>query len=267
VVLTKNEEKNIKRCLKSLDFVDEIIIIDDYSSDNTLNQISNIKNQNDKSKIKIYQRKLNGDFSAQRNFGVEKSRGEWVLFVDGDEEVTSELQKEIKKVISCELGVKREIGAYYIKRRDWFWGREVRFGDIRLIRQTGLIRLIRKNAGEWEGKVHETFQVKNQKLKVKSLKHFINHYPHQSLKEFLKEINLYSSLRADELFCQGKKSNILTIIFYPFSKFILNYFLKLGFLDGSAGFVYAFMMSFHSFLVRTKLYMRINANENANVSE
>lgn len=264
VVLTKNEEENISRCLKSLLFCDEVIIIDDYSDDKTLDQISHIKNQNDKSKIKIYQRKLNGNFAEQRNFGLEMARGEWVLFVDADEEITPELAEEIRR----EMGLIRPRGqirlrgleepvAYYLKRRDFFWGREVRFGEVGWIRRIGLIRLIRKNQGRWTGKVHEELKVKSQKLKVKRFKNFINHYPHQSIKKFLEEVNFYSTLRANELYFQNKRTNVFEIVFYPLGKFVVNYFFRLGFFDGAVGFVYALIMSFHSFLVRAKLYLLI----------
>lgn len=267
VVLTKNDKKNIERCLKSLDFVDEIVVVDDYSIYNTLNQISKIKYQSKKTKFKIFQRKLNSDFSKQRNFGMEKASGEWVLFLDADEEVSDELKEEIKEVIRYATLERDDLVGFYIKRRDFFWGREVRFGEVLKVRQKGILRLIKKGFGQWQGKVHEKFKIENGKLKIGKLKNFINHYPHPTIKEFLHEINFYSSLRADELFQQGKKTNILEIIFYPLFKFILNYFIYLGFLDGSPGFVYAFMMSFHSFLVRGKLYIKNytnDANEDAN---
>jgi glycosyltransferase involved in cell wall biosynthesis len=81
VVLTKNDNKNIERCLRSLDFVDEIVVVDDYSSDNTLNQISKIKYQNKKTKFKIFQRKLNSDFSNSKKLWDGKSkRGVGVVF-------------------------------------------------------------------------------------------------------------------------------------------------------------------------------------------
>ena len=150
--------------------------------------------------------------------------------------------------------VRNDIGAYYLKRRDFWWGRELIYGETSKIRQVGLIRLIRKNSGKWEGKVHEEFRIKNSELKIKLLNNFINHYPHQNVKELLEEINFYSTLRAREMRGQGKNSNIFEIIFYPLLKFLLTYIVKLGFLDGSAGFAYAFFMSFHSFLVRAKLY-------------
>jgi len=256
VVLTKNEERNIERCLRSLDFVDEIVVVDDYSTDNTLNQISKIKKQNDKSKIKILQKNLNSDFAAQRNFGLEKAEGEWVLFVDADEEVSKELKEEIKKLVRCAILKQNNLAGFYIKRRDWFWGREVRFGEVLKVRRKGILRLIKKGFGKWEGKVHEELEIGDWKLEIGKLKNFINHYPHPTIKEFLGEINFYSSLRADELFQQGKKTNILEIIFYPLFKFILNYFIYFGFLDGAVGFVYAFMMSFHSFLVRGKIFIK-----------
>jgi len=256
VVLTKNEERNIQRCLRSLDFVDEIVVVDDYSSDNTLNQILKIKNQNDKSKFKIFQRKLNSDFSKQRNFGIKKAKGEWVLFLDADEEVSKELKEEIKEVVRYASLERDDLVGFYIKRRDYFWGREVRFGEVLKVRRKGILRLVRKGFGQWEGKVHEKFEIRNSKFEIKTLKNFINHYPHPTIKEFLQDINFYSSLRVDELFQKGKKTNILEIIFYPLFKFILNYFIYFGFLDGASGFVYAFMMSFHSFLVRSKLYIK-----------
>jgi glycosyltransferase involved in cell wall biosynthesis len=269
VVLTKNEERNIERCLRSLDFVDEIVVVDDYSSDRTLSLIENekIKIKNDNSKLKIFKRSLNGDFAAQRNFGLEKTSGEWVLFLDADEEVSDELKEEIKEVIRYATLERDDLVGFYIKRRDFFWGKEVKFGEVLKVRQKGILRLMKKGFGKWEGKVHEELKIENRKLEIGKLKNFINHYPHPTIKEFLQEINFYSSLRANELFSQGKKTNILEIIFYPLFKFILNYFIYLGFLDGPPGFVYAFMMSFHSFLVRGKLYIKNytnDTNEDAN---
>ena len=252
VVLTKNEEKNIGRCLKSLDFCDEIIIVDDYSTDNTKNQISKIKDQNDKLNIKIFEKHLNNDFAEQRNFGMKKTNNDWVLFIDADEEVTKELTGEIVKLLNSYI-VKEN--AFYLRRRDYFWNQELKFGEVRQIRQMGLIRLIKKNSGIWMGTVHEVFHTAKN---VSRLNSFLNHYPHQTLKEFINDINKYSSIRVEELFNKGIKTNIFEIIFFPIGKFINNYFFNLGFFDGPAGFTYAFMMSFHSFLVRAKLYQLTN---------
>ena len=251
LIITKNEEANIERCLRSLDFCDEVIVIDDLSQDTTLKKVQKIYKV-----YKVFQRKLNGDFSGQRNFAMEKAKNEWILFLDADEEISKELKEEINSV-----DYRQPIGALYLKRRDFFWSRELKFGETAKIRNYGIIRLIKKNSGRWEGKVHEEYKVKSSKLKVQSLQNYINHYPHQTVKKFLEEVNFYSTLRARELQSQGKKTNILEIIFFPLGKFLITYFIKLGFLDGPAGFVYAFFMSFHSFLVRAKLYQYTKINK------
>lgn len=240
IILTRNEEKNIEKVINSLPFCDEVVVIDDFSQDKTV-EIA------EKLGAKVFKRKLGNNFSSQRNFGLEKSRGDWVLFIDADEELTKELAREIQETITK----KQETSAYYIKRRDYWWGREMRFGEIRTVRDKGLIRLMRKNSGKWVNFVHEVFQTDGP---VGKLNTYLNHYPHQTLAEFLQDINFYSTVRARELQKKGKQIGILEILSYPFGKFITNYFFKLGFLDGPAGFVYAFLMSFHSFLVRAKLY-------------
>ncbi len=218
VILTKGDEKNIDRCLESVDFCDEKLIL--------------------KGEI--------ADFSKQRNIGMEKTKHEWILFIDTDEEVTNELKFEIQNL-------KFENSAYYIKRRDFFWGREMKYGETMKIRNRGLIRLVKKNSGNWHGKVHETFIPTGP---VGRLNNFLNHYPHQTLKEFIEKINYYSSLRAEELYQAGKRFYLHEVLLLPFFKFILNYFVYFGLLDGVPGFIYAFLMSFHSFLVRAKLYKR-----------
>src|SRR5438874_1189231 len=93
VVLTKNEEKNIDRCLKSLQFCDEVVVIDDSSIDESLEKAKKYAH------MKILEHQLKGDFAAARNFGMEKASGDWVLFVDADEEVSEELKNEIQSQI------------------------------------------------------------------------------------------------------------------------------------------------------------------------
>lgn len=246
VVLTKNEEKNIERCLKSLSFCDEIVIVDDYSEDKTLEIVHEVLKVH--KVYKVIQRKLNNDYASQRNFGLSKSTNEWVLSIDADEVVTDELKFEIRNT-------KFEKDAYYLRRQDYFWNNELKFGEVKKIRNSGLIRLVKKNSGKWMRNVHEVFHTAKN---TGRLNNFVNHYPHPSLEEFIFDINRYSDIRAEELYSRGLKSNVFQIVFFPFLKFIYNYFFNLGFLDGPAGFVYAFMMSFHSFLVRAKLYQLIN---------
>ncbi len=247
IILAKNEEKNIKGAIKSVHFCKEIIVIDDNSTDKTIEQIQSLKSKVDG--LKMYQRSLKGDFAGQRNYAMTLASNEWILFIDADEEVTEELKKEIIKYLQfSNLTMKQ---SFYIKRRDFWWGKELKFGETQKIRNIGIIRLILKGSGTWMGNVHEIFYTAKS---AGTLNGFLNHYPHPTVKDFLQDINNYSTLRAKELLNQGVSANILQIVFFPLFKFILNYFIYLGFLDGPAGFAYAFFMSFHSFLVRAKLY-------------
>ncbi|EKE21361.1 MAG: Glucosyltransferase, partial [uncultured bacterium] len=151
VVLTKNEEKNIKKCLESIDFCEEIIILDDFSTDKTIEIVHKILKIH--KVYKVLQRKLNGDFAAQRNYGLSKATRDWVLFLDADEEISPELKKEI---VSC-IKDKDSIEAFYLKRRDFFWDRELKHGELSSVTKKGLIRLVKKESGKWMGNVHEVF--------------------------------------------------------------------------------------------------------------
>ena len=113
------------------------------------------------------------------------------------------------------------------------------------------LRFFNKKYGCFTGAVHEIWQSPKE---IENKKIHIHHYPHQSLKSFIKKINFYSDIRAQELYDQNQKSSLFQIFFYPLGKFIQNYFFKLGFLDSTPGIIMALGMSFHSFLVRAKLW-------------
>ncbi|MBI3385194.1 glycosyltransferase family 2 protein, partial [Candidatus Gottesmanbacteria bacterium] len=230
VVLTKNEEKNIERCLGSLLWCDEVIVIDDDSDDKTIEIIQNAKakSQKLKLKVKIFQSHLGNDFSAQRNIGLEKTKGEWVLFVDTDEVVTKDLAKEIGEIVAKD---NQTINGFYLKRQDFFEGKWLKHGETANVK---LLRLARKRSGKWQGRVHEEWKITG---KAADLTSPLLHYPHETLSEFLKEINYYSTIRAQELKENGSKTKFWQIIFYPKIKFLQNYFLRLGFLDGFSGLV------------------------------
>ncbi|MGI8419342.1 MAG: glycosyltransferase family 2 protein [Candidatus Levyibacteriota bacterium] len=239
IVLTRNEEKNIEACLDSLSWCDERIVIDDYSEDKTVDIAK-------KKGAKVFHHTLQNDFAQQRNFALTKANGDWILFVDADERVSSALWYEIMQRTNESL---EYFSGFYIKRQDTMWGKLLRHGETGNIT---LLRLAKKDAGKWEGQVHEEWKVSGKTL---TLQNYLDHYPHTTITEFLKEINFYTDLRAQELFKKKKTANWFTIIFYPKSKFVLNYFIKGGYQDGLPGFVFAMMMSLHSFLVRSKLWL------------
>lgn len=237
VVLTRNEEKNIVDCLEDLSFCDEIIVVDDNSSDRTVEIAKRMS-------ARVLIHGLDNDFSKQRNFALENVRNGWVLFVDADERVSRVLAKEIEYVTTED---KKD--GFFIKRYDTIWGKTLRHGELSDLK---LLRLGKVNKGRWEGNVHEKWLVNG---RTSTLKNFLNHYPHQTIEAFLREINYYTDLKAKELHKNGVIVKWYSIFLYPKGKFLLNYFIKLGFLDGVEGFIFAVLMSFHSFLVRGKLWI------------
>ena len=236
VVLTKNEEENIKDCLAGLKWCDEIIVIDDNSSDKTV-EIAK------KEKARVYRRELAENFAEQRNFGLEKAKYDWIFFVDADERVSRDLAKEI-----CETIKNPRWTGYFFKRIDYFLGNWQRHGEIGRVR---ILRLGRRGAGKWRREVDEKWIIEG---KTKTLKNPLLHFSHKNITDFLESINERSTLNAKVFYQEGKRVNFFEWLKIP-GKFLLNFIFRLGFLDGTPGFVFSVLMSFHSFLVRGKLYL------------
>ncbi len=244
LLITKNESENLKNYFSWLDQcprINEIIAVDDNSEDNT-KQI--LKSLGSKSRqVKIFNRKLNGNFSAQRQFATSKSSNNWILWLDADENPDDKLITILNHI---------DLHQYFnfsFKRSDVFLGHLLKHGETSS--QT-FLRLFNKKYGQFKGKVHEVWsstkptQIRNDLT--------ILHYSHLNLSAFLQKINFYTDIRAQELFDRGVRSSLFQIIFYPSAKFIQNYFFRLGFLDSTPGIILALGMSFHSFLVRSKLW-------------
>jgi glycosyltransferase involved in cell wall biosynthesis len=238
VVLTHNNEASIAAVLEGLKWCDERILIDDFSTDDTLTRARAYN-------VKIVQRHIRDNFAAQRNAGLTEARGDWVLFIDSDEIVTNSLQKEILKNIYTD----HLSNAFYIKRKDFLFGRELTHGETA---QAQFVRLAKRNSGLWSRRVHETWNIQNGP--VATLSTPLLHYPHTNVAQFLNQINWYSTIHAEVLYAERKRISFWLILIYPAMKFIQNYFLRLGFLDGTAGLISAVMMSFHSFLARGKMW-------------
>ncbi|AKM83613.1 hypothetical protein A2422_01945 [Candidatus Woesebacteria bacterium RIFOXYC1_FULL_31_51] len=173
------------------------------------------------------------NFSLERNNLLEKSKSDWILFLDKDEIVTNELKNEIVNEIN---NLPNKYEGYYIKRRIKFLSK--------IIGHDRVLRLAKKNSGKWVRRVHEVWQVKGP---IKQLKNYIIHTTAQNLHDYIEKINFQSDLHALENNKEGKKANLGKIIFYPILKLIYN--LLLG-----RGFEFSLMQSLHSFLSWTKLY-------------
>jgi len=237
VILARNEEANLKQLLPTLKFADEILVIDDTSLDQTYTVAKKLG-------AKCLINSLKGNFAEARNFGLKEAKNEWVLFLDADEKVDSNFVNWVSK-----LEPETNLSAYRFRRQDWFWNKPVRHGEMGNVWVT---RLVKKGTGKFKRPVHEIWVTTHQVLSAPVT---ITHYPHPTIKEFLEHINFYSNLNATYWHTQKKSVRPLTILIWPLGKFLQLFILRLGFLDGAPGFVYAFMMSFHSFLSRAKLYV------------
>lgn len=237
VIITKNEESNLSRCLSSIMWCDEIIVVDDYSEDSTINIAK-------KYNAKVYKRSLNGDFSSQRNFGAEKTKNDWILFVDADEEISKELKDSILSEIN-----NPKFYAYGMKRTNIFLGKTMLSNEGS---NNSLVRLVNKKYGVWKRKVHETWRTNK---KIGQLSGAIFHYTSRDLSSFIHKINNYSDIHASEIMHEGKLVGLHKILIYPIGKFVINYVFQKGYKDSEHGFVMSILMSFHSFLSWSKLYL------------
>lgn len=240
VVLTKNEEKNIIDCLKSIQWCDEIIIID---SSDTKDTIDLAEKTISTAKVKIINIRRQDDFSLLRNSGLKEASKDWVFFVDADHRVSPELKAEILEVLSP----KSPFTSYRVRQIDHLYSKTLNFGETAQIYH---ILLVKRGIGKWQRRVHETLKIDGS---VGILKNTIDHYPHQSIQEFIDHINRWSSLDAQEFKSRGTRGTLFKLFIYPAAKFIQNYIFRLGFLDGFPGLIMAFIMSLHSLTVRVKM--------------
>lgn len=238
VIITLNEERNIDRCLQSIEkVVDEIIIIDSYSSDKTVEICK-------KYNARIIQHPFE-NYSKQKNFGAKQTTFDYILSMDADEALSKELKQSI-------IAAKHywEFDAYFFNRYTNFCGKWIRYSGWYPDRQ---LRLWDKRKGLWDGSpIHE--KVKMQKSsEIGFLNGDLLHFSFYTIQEHINQINKFSELKAEELFKQCKKAGILTLILSPFTKFIKHYIVKLGFMDGFYGFVISVNSAHSTFLKYAKL--------------
>lgn len=237
VIITKNEEDNLERCLKSLKFCDEIVVVDSQSTDLT-------KEIAEKYTKNVYDEAWLG-FEAQRTLALSYATHDWILSIDADEEVSEELKNEIlKQAVSPS-----EFSAFSLPRKTIHFGRWIKHGGWYPNR---LIRLFKKADGEWKGDaVHEFWSTKG---KVGEIKADLLHYSFSSLADQVDRNNKYSSLGAEKLSTKETRFSLFKLLAKPVSKFLETYLLKLGLLDGYPGFIISVSAAYSVFLKWAKLW-------------
>ncbi|MEK7527769.1 MAG: glycosyltransferase family 2 protein [Patescibacteria group bacterium] len=248
LLIIKNESENLKRWskwLKKLTRVDEIVAIDDNSIDDTKEILKSLETK--KIKVNIFSRGLEGNFSTQRNFAVSKAKNDWILFIDADEEPSDKL---IRFLNTEKLNPRI---CYAFKRNLIYIDQVIAHGQAQ---NDYPVRLFTKNSGKFTNLIHEIWNTENCVVKIR---HPLLHYSAPNLKVFISKLNIYSTLRARELYEKHTPVNLFQIIFYPLTKFLQTYLFQLGFLDAIPGIIICTGLSFYSFLVRSKLWRLYHA--------
>ncbi|MDQ0477907.1 glycosyltransferase family 2 protein [Chryseobacterium sp. MDT2-18] len=221
LIITFNEEKNIQEILDCFTFCDEIIVVDSFSTDKTVE----IASRNPK--VKMIQNQFE-DFTKQRNLALESAKNDWVIFLDGDERITPQLRAEIFK----ELNKSDKKDAYYFYRQFFFAGKPLHYSGTQTDKN---FRLFRKSKCRYTAgkKVHETLEVNGS---IGELRNKLLHYSVADYESYREKMIHYGELKGEELFAKGKKFSSLIMYIKMAAKFIKTYFLRLGFLDGKEGY-------------------------------
>lgn len=249
VISAYNEEKKIEKCLESLKWADEIIFVDNSSTDTTLKIARKYTD-------KIYSQANDpSNIDLQKNTGIAKASGEWVLLIDADEVVSAELAREIRNINFDKL--ENGVNSFYIPRRNIIFGKWIEHSGWYPDRQ---IRLFKKDHGRYDKKhYHEMISVSGE---TGFLSEHLIHYNYENIGQFLyKHLFLYAPNEAEELVRRGFEFDWRGIIRMPMSEFLSRYFAREGYKDGFHGLVLAVLMAFYHAVIFMNIWEKKNFSE------
>ena len=238
VIITKNEERNIERCLISLqNIVDEIVVVDSFSTDETENICK-------KYNVCFFQQEWLG-YAEQKNYANSLAEYDVIFSIDADEALSEELQQTILEMKKSNqenfLGKVNRLNNYcgkWIHYSGWYPDKK--------------IRLFNRKQAKWKGDIHETLSFSKGNNFI-SLKGDLHHYSYYSIDEHILQMNKFSTLFANEDFKNGKKASFLSLYLKPWWKFVRDYIFNAGFLDGYYGYVICKISAVSTFLKYAKL--------------
>jgi len=247
VIITYNEEDRIERCLRSLAWINEIVVLDSFSTDRTIEICRRYTD-------KVYQHPWPDDYSAQRTAAQGHASNDWVLFLDADEVMTRALRDEIVSLFSAGPAA----DAYGIPRREYFAGKWITAGGWYPQHKTILFR---RSLGEWVNPIHEKFVTRG---RTGYLQNPILHDGYGTFKTFLDKFNSYSSIEAERTVREGSRTkfSLLKALFKPLERFYGRYVRHRGYRDGLHGFYMAAVIAFNYFLQEFKFYERLYERRN-----
>lgn len=244
VVIAHNEEKNIGRCLQSLQWIDEVLVLDSGSSDATPQIAQSFPN------VKFMQVQWQG-YAATKQMGVDAAKNEAIFWVDADEEISTELQKEITDKWETISAQWKQHPIYSLPRKTFFMGEWIKYCGWYPDRQK---RLFNKQYARFNiSAVHEDVEMTGSGT-ISELSCDILHYSFQSIEKYFAKMNTYGKLGAEEMKNRGKKVAFTKLIFNPLWSFFQSYFLRLGLLQGKTGFIISCGNAYGKFIKYTHFY-------------
>jgi glycosyltransferase involved in cell wall biosynthesis len=226
-IITFNEAQRIEECLRSLDFCDDIVIVDAHSQDATRELAA-------AAGARVIERDWPG-YRTQKQFAVDAAQHEWVLCLDADERVSEELRREI---LALREGGFAGAAGFSVPRITEYFGAFLRHGNAYPDR---LVRLFDRRCGGWSGlEIHENTQVRG---RIGRLRGQLRHYPYRGLADHLARMQRYADLMGHALYARGKRCGLARVVLNPWWRFVRGYLLRLGFLDGWRGLVFALIES------------------------
>ncbi len=240
-IIAGNEESNIRRCLQSVKWCDEIVVVDSFSTDRTVAFSHEFTDR-------VFRHRWLG-YIAQKNLIKDLAEGPWILFVDADEEVSPQLRDEILREFETESN--REFAGYEFPRMVWYLGRWITHGDWY---PDAKLRLFRKDQGKCGGEEpHDRTSVTGP---VKRLRSNLYHYTYSSIADQIDTLNRFTTISANNSYTMNRKFHSSDVIFRPFLRFVRGYIFKRGFLDGLPGLIVAMSTAYSVMIKYAKLWER-----------
>jgi glycosyltransferase involved in cell wall biosynthesis len=236
-VITRNEAANIAAALDSVAWADDVVVLDSYSTDDT---IAIARRHRARVEVCAW-----AGYGAQKNHAAELAAHDWILSLDADERVSPELASEIRDVLQHGP----EYGGYRIPRVTYYLGRWIRSTDWYPDYQ---LRLYNRRMGRWRTpQVHESIELHG---KAGTLRHEIHHYAYRDVAHHLATIDRYTTLAAEQWLTEGRRTSVVAAAVHPPLAFLRNYFLRGGVRDGAQGFLVSALNSYYVFLKLLKLW-------------
>ena len=236
-IIAKNEAHRIAPCISSAQgLVSEVVVIDGDSTDNTAQVCKDLG-------ARVYTRTFDG-FATQKNFALSKVTAEWALNLDADERLSPALKEEILRAVKAP-----QTAGYYLPFCNYFLGKKMRFSGLNKEKHLRLVRTAK--AHYVGGLVHEGLEVEGP---LATLKHPVNHFSYDTIEAYFTKFNKYTSLAADQLHQNGRRFCLLRVLLTLPFEFLKRYVLKLGFLDGMRGLLWASFSTYYVYVKYAKLW-------------